>query len=69
MKPKPFTKTDFENNVGLNYFIGTRRDVYEGEIIDANDEHLTIERFDRVKDQIRELDISYSDILWAKEDV
>jgi len=69
MKPKPFTKADFENNVGLNYFVATKRDVYEGEIIDANDEHLTIERFDRVKDENRELDIPYSDILWTKEDI
>ena len=69
MKPKTFTKADFENNVGLNYFVATKRDVYEGEIIDANDEHLTIERFDRVKDENRELDIPYSDILWTKEDI
>jgi len=53
----------------LNYFVATKRDVYEGEIIDANDEHLTIERFDRVKDENRELDIPYSDILWTKEDI
>lgn len=69
MKIKPFTKADFENNVGLNFFVATKRDVYDGEIIEVNDKHLTIQRFDRVKDENRELDISYDDILWAKEDI
>lgn len=69
VKVKPFVKADFENNLGMNFFLGTKRDIYEGEIIAVNDENLTIQYFNGVKDENRELDIPYRDILWAKEDI
>ena len=69
MKPKPFEKADLQNNVGMSFFLATSRDVYEGEILDVNDEFVSIEYFNGVKDEKREMDIPLKDILWVKEDI
>ena len=69
MKPKQFTKEDIEHGIGLEYFISTKTDIYNGEILAVNDEFVTVEYFNTIKDSTREIDIPLKDILWLKEDL
>lgn len=69
MQIAPFTKHCFENQVGTNFFIGTKNNVHEGEILAVGNELLTLEYFNGVKDELREMDIPLNQILWAREDV
>jgi len=69
MKPKQFTKEDIEHGIGLEYFISTKTDIYNGEILGVNNEFVTLEYFNTVKDSTREIDIPLKDILWIKEDL
>lgn len=69
VKPKQFTKSDIEPNIGLNYFVSTLTDVYNGELLSVNDEHLVMEYFNVVKDDTREVDIPLTKIIWMKEEL
>jgi hypothetical protein len=67
MKAKAFTKEGLDPLWGETVLVGTKENEYEGEVIDVTAKHLVLEYFNLVKDEVRELDIPFADILWVKE--
>ncbi|NBS69976.1 hypothetical protein EBT31_13835 [bacterium] len=69
MTPAMFTRDAFEPHIGENVIIDTKDNSYEGELIDTTETVVTMLWFSIVKDEVRELDIPYKDIISFREEL
>lgn len=60
---------NFEINIGDTVSVTTEYDIYEGEILNITENTLTMEYFNGVKDEVREVEIPLNKVQLIKESI
>lgn len=57
------TINELSEYLDTEIIVETKTNIYEGQLLNLNDTHLTMEYFNGVKDEVREVDIPFTDII------
>lgn len=57
------TINELSEYLDTEIIVETKTNIYEGQLMSLNDSHLTMEYFNGVKDEVREVDIPFTDII------